>query len=896
MRSAGPAQVAGRGLVPQAPLGWTILSKRLATQPWVEPTDVADVGAMHARVPKPEGVETTPLQGGRDGGEAEGGLLSDGGAAAEKDESESGGVSGPGGEAEGESDAMPVEFVGEAEGTMIGKAVKRQKYMAPHDLKLSQAFKMRGMSQKNMAFLAAIRVCWGDRVRYSREKLFERVADESLLSKDPLLAISVSWDNNDTDPHAALGTAEHLSQISACAHQATKQGLPTLGLESLWKKIKNVTLASLKKGARVDEHDSVIDGWNCLLLGILGNSPRCLSEDGEEQSCLEIKIQDKHTAPECKVASRNLFLEAGSTKRLADNEAALERIQRSCHAGVVWEVVDGRWRSTVSRRVLVEGDEETYRIMVQLKKGNPEKYKWMVPHPGGWHIMLHVTKALMTRYYRAGIEVVAKALGGDDVHAAASSKYRRSHHLLTVTNEVLWWILIERYLATNQKEAGEEPTGAAPPAQPVDTQGDVVPWLKEQVKEHNTLRLWATFLLDDYPTYLMFRTGGRTANYKLCVAAFRKMAPLFAATGKNRYQQLSSWHLLTLARMTDPDLEAVASLFSSQFNTKNYRNFNNVFLDEMQEMMNRVVKQNLGRITQAYMTRLPLICDSRPAAVDDVDASLYPSYKERDVRRAVISARVGPIRKAKAVLEGSFAFSDEGKDQMRSLGGAVTTARKAEAMLNANEIAERKFDAVLKYEALGDKIGGTKPSTSKIPFFPPENTSLKASTAPTSTAVARKDFRDMTLLATEFWKIIKSAVMEGGLTEEERNEIMASFGVVLPMALSRSGDGGAYTINKAAWANWAFDTFCPDAIQEEAFYNFDGFAYDWATDLHRSPPVGECQKGASAPGPLSRSDILRPDKLWARGCRWRQTICGSVWIRQPRGGATHQGRYAAQAS
>lgn len=408
--------------------------------------------------------------------------MSGGGAATEKDESDSGGPSGPGVEPEEEGDAMTVEFGGEAEGeprkiysrdavfmymlgTMIGKAVKKQKYMAPHDLKLSQAFKMRGMSQKNMSFLAAIRLCWGDRVRYGREKLFERIADESLLSEDPRVALSVSWDNNDTDPHAALGSAEHLSQIGACAHQVTKYGLPTLGLESLWKKIKDVTLARLKKGGRWDEHDSVIDGWNRLLFGILGNSPRYLSEDGEEQSCLEIKIQDKHTAQECKVASRNLFLEAGSTKRLADNEAALDRIQRSCHAGVVWEVVDGRWRSTVGRRVLVEGDEETYRIMVQLKKGNPEKYKWMVPHPGGWHIMLHVTKALMARYYGAGIEVVAKALGGDDVHAAAGSKYRRSHHLLTVMYEALWWVVIERYVAAKKKK-GRRGTPRCCPARP----------------------------------------------------------------------------------------------------------------------------------------------------------------------------------------------------------------------------------------------------------------------------------------------------------------------------------------------------------------------------------------------------------------------------------------------
>ncbi|CAN0424713.1 unnamed protein product, partial [Ectocarpus fasciculatus] len=352
-------------------------------------------------------------------------------------------------------------------GTMIGKAVQRMKYMAPHDLKLSQAFKMRGMSQKNMAFLSSIRVCWGDGVRYNREKCFGGVADESLLEASPDFALAVSWDNNDADPHAAVARVEHLSQIGACGHQVIKAGLPTLGLESLWKKVGEVTLPMVRTGGNRADNDATIDRWNRTLFKILGDSPRYLSAEGEDQSCLEIKIQDEHTAVKCKVASKNLFLQAGSTKRLADNEAALDRIQRCCHAGMVWKMVDGKWQSTVRRRVLVEGDEETYRIMVQLKKGNPEKYKWLLPHPGGWHIMLHVTKALISRYYGAGVEVVAKALGGDDKHAAGGGKYRRNHHLLTVTYEAMWWAVIEKYIAAT-KGAGASPdvasTGSATPS------------------------------------------------------------------------------------------------------------------------------------------------------------------------------------------------------------------------------------------------------------------------------------------------------------------------------------------------------------------------------------------------------------------------------------------------
>lgn len=75
---------------------------------------------------------------------------------------------------------------------------------------------------------------------------------------------------------------------------------------------------------------------------------------------------------------------------------------------------------------------------------------------------------------------------------------------------------------------------------------------------------------------------------------------------------------------------------------------------------------------------------------------------------------------------------------------------------------------------------------------------------------------------------------------------MSGIGVVLPMALARSGDGGAYTLNKAGGFAWAMKEFCPDAIQEDKFYGFDGFAYDWATELHRAPSAMTCGAGPVA--------------------------------------------------
>ena len=123
---------------------------------------------------------------------------------------------------------------------------------------------------------------------------------------------------------------------------------------------------------------------------------------------------------------------------------------------------------------------------------------------------------------------------------------------------------------------------------------DVVPWLREKAREHKTPRLWATFLLEDYPLHAQ-----------------------------------------------------------------------RVFLDEYMEMTNGTVKQNLGRIVQSYTVNLPPICNSRRTAVEEVDDRFYPSYNEPDLLRVLTRARGDAIGKAKEVLDESFAFTIEGKEQLR---------------------------------------------------------------------------------------------------------------------------------------------------------------------------------------------------------------------------------------
>lgn len=54
-------------------------------------------------------------------------------------------------------------------------------------------------------------------------------------------------------------------------------------------------------------------------------------------------------------------------------------------------------------------------------------------------------------------------------------------------------------------------------------------------EEHKTCKLWAQFLLEDFPAFMALRTALRVDNFMLRLAALRRLAPLFGGYGKDRY-------------------------------------------------------------------------------------------------------------------------------------------------------------------------------------------------------------------------------------------------------------------------------------------------------------------------------------------------------------------------
>ena len=128
---------------------------------------------------------------------------------------------------------------------------------------------------------------------------------------------------------------------------------------------------------------------------------------------------------------------------------------------------------------------------------------------------------------------MTKELSGDDKKAAEGSSYRSARHHLTVIHEA--------FMTEVTKEHYREHPGHA--RQAADMGHRIPDWIKAQAEEHQTFKLWAQFLLEDYPAYLALRTALVTGDFKLRLAAIHRIAPVFCGYGKDRYPWLVSVQL-----------------------------------------------------------------------------------------------------------------------------------------------------------------------------------------------------------------------------------------------------------------------------------------------------------------------------------------------------------------
>ena len=472
----------------------------------------------------------------------------------------------------------------------------------------------------------------------------------------------------------------------------------------------------------------------------------------------------------------HLFIQEGSTKKYDDMESALHRICQMLRLGEP----DGRARAVLA------GDQETFAWIRSYCDMYPKYKRMLFLWPGDWHILYHLAKALLKRYWGAGLELVAKALGGDDSNAAEGKNYRRVHHQLTVLYECFMIVIVATMRDESDSYFKEGADGAR----------EVREWIKRRAEQHTTFRFWARFLLHDYPAYAGVRMGVRTGNLKLRNACLRMVVAIFCGYGKDHYQVMMAGHLGDITCMTDLDYETMCELFSTSLGGDA---FARVGLDERQEVANRAYKGTTKKITKEFVSKLAAIVGARETAVAKIEEIfLTGSSEERPEgygEKKLSKKRVPSVKKGVEVVTKCLAFRDEGCEALRALDGRLVPATEGEEILGVPSRCDELWAEVIKKEVLKDTKakGATK---KKLKSIPPARTSSKPTKEEGRASALQRRVKDITAQSVEQHRALNLILSyAGSLSPEAVLQTVLEIGVVVPQAVATEA-GGTFRRNK----------------------------------------------------------------------------------------------------
>ena len=78
--------------------------------------------------------------------------------------------------------------------------------------------------------------------------------------------------------------------------------------------------------------------------------------------------------------------------------------------------------------MLVFGDQQTYKRMIDLKREQPEEYAWLIPMPGEFHFRVHVDFALNVLCWKSMVRNLRAHLGFEKTIREDEGDVERSDH------------------------------------------------------------------------------------------------------------------------------------------------------------------------------------------------------------------------------------------------------------------------------------------------------------------------------------------------------------------------------------------------------------------------------------------------------------------------------------
>ena len=124
---------------------------------------------------------------------------------------------------------------------------------------------------------------------------------------------------------------------------------------------------------------------------------------------------------------------------------------------VLDELENDLLRNKQYNHMVVVGDAKTFDHLINLKKRHSEKFQWMLPMIGDFHVLMNFQSVLMKLFWDAGLSDMGKLIHNSSTFTSLSacSDFRRTNDLLLQAWEALYTIQIEQFFKWRESKSPE---------------------------------------------------------------------------------------------------------------------------------------------------------------------------------------------------------------------------------------------------------------------------------------------------------------------------------------------------------------------------------------------------------------------------------------------------------
>ena len=226
------------------------------------------------------------------------------------------------------------------------------------------------------------------------------------------------------------------------------------------------------------------------------------------------------------------------------------------------------------QKVLLTGDQQTYKLVKDLQTKFPLKYKWYYAAPGDWHLLKLTAELIKSIMWDGGFKEMCIECG----HKKDLTQWQDIHLMLSALHKVLLRKCTNEY---EKRIKAEERN--------ITTFWKFVTTLANDTNTDEVSRFWAG-LLKILNTYMGLYFAIRYGNFMLRNSCIKEIASLFFAYSRDKYKELTLTNLQDY--LTFPQ-ELLDKLMAGEW-TISYKGnpYHNLAIDEGHKCcINRRLKQ-----------------------------------------------------------------------------------------------------------------------------------------------------------------------------------------------------------------------------------------------------------------------------------------------------------------